>query len=133
MRRIADAGFPLETIINTRTARPDPDFPFEFGLSGDLAPGNWVFEIAIAGSVSGAGAAPSDTTSSYAWDVTLKVRTPCSGDTNGDLAVNFADLNAVLTNFGTSGFGLQGDLNFDDVVNFLDLNEVLSSFGDVCE
>jgi hypothetical protein len=133
MRRIADAGFPLETIINTRTSRPDPDFPFEFGLSGDLAPGNWVLEIVIAGSVSSAGAAPSDTTSSYAWDVTLTVSTPCSGDTNGDQLVDFADLNVLLTNFGMTGFGIQGDLNFDDVVDFLDLNEVLSSFGDVCE
>lgn len=56
----------------------------------------------------------------------------CPGDTNGDAMVNFTDLNAVLSNFGQSGFGLLGDLNGDNVVNFLDLNLVLSNFGMNC-
>ncbi len=56
----------------------------------------------------------------------------CPGDTNGDAMVNFVDLNAVLSNFGQSGFGLVGDLNGDNVVNFLDLNLVLSNFGLNC-
>jgi len=58
--------------------------------------------------------------------------TPCPGDTNGDLLVNFADLNTVLSTFGFEGPGLAADLNDDGVVNFADLNEVLSSFGASC-
>ncbi len=56
----------------------------------------------------------------------------CPGDTNGDAMVNFADLNAVLSNFGQTGFGLLGDLNGDQIVNFIDLNIVLSNFGINC-
>jgi len=51
------------------------------------------------------------------------------GDTNGDGVVNFADLNAVLAQFGQSGQGLSGDTNDDGVVNFADLNTVLANFG----
>ncbi len=58
---------------------------------------------------------------------------PCTGDTNGDNTVNFADLNAVLSSFGQMGMGLAGDVNGDDVVNFEDLNIVLTNFGTVCE
>lgn len=56
----------------------------------------------------------------------------CSGDANGDNAVNFADLNIVLGQFGQSGAGLQGDLDGDGAVDFADLNLVLSNFGVVC-
>lgn len=56
----------------------------------------------------------------------------CPGDTNGDNAVNFADLNTVLSQFGLTGAGLSGDVNHDGVVNFADLNTVLSNFGGVC-
>ncbi len=52
------------------------------------------------------------------------------GDLNGDGAVNFADLNIVLSNFGATGApGIPGDANNDGVVNFADLNIVLSNFG----
>lgn len=57
---------------------------------------------------------------------------PCAGDANGDHVVNFADLNAVLSNFGQIGAGLVGDVNNDGVVNFADLNVVLSAFGSAC-
>jgi hypothetical protein len=57
----------------------------------------------------------------------------CRGDANGDNAVNFADLNAVLSDFGLTGDNLVGDVNNDDCVNFSDLNEVLSSFGITCD
>ncbi len=63
---------------------------------------------------------------------TVATVTPCPGDANGDLVVNFADLNIVLGQFGQTGFGLQGDLNGDNVVNFTDLNLVLSNFGISC-
>lgn len=54
------------------------------------------------------------------------------GDTNGDCAVNFADLNAVLSFFGQAGFGLPADVNGDGLVSFQDLNLVLSYFGQTC-
>ncbi len=57
---------------------------------------------------------------------------PCLGDANGDNIVNFADLNAVLAEFGQSGADLPGDVNGDQVVNFADLNEVLAAFGATC-
>lgn len=56
----------------------------------------------------------------------------CPGDTNGDLVVDFADFNAVLSTFGQSGPGLPGDVNGDDTVNFEDLNIVLGNFGTNC-
>ncbi|MBX3353849.1 MAG: hypothetical protein KF684_13025 [Phycisphaeraceae bacterium] len=56
-----------------------------------------------------------------------------AGDANGDCAVNFADLNTVLSAFGQSGPGLPGDVNDDGVVNFADLNMVLANFGASCD
>ncbi|MGD9693556.1 MAG: S8 family serine peptidase [Phycisphaerales bacterium] len=56
----------------------------------------------------------------------------CPGDANGDMIVNFADLNIILSQYGQTGVGLQGDVNGDGVVNFADLNIVLSNFGLVC-
>lgn len=54
----------------------------------------------------------------------------CPGDANADGAVNFADLNAVLSNFGQPiPLGIPGDLDGDGLVTFTDLNHVLSSFG----
>lgn len=57
---------------------------------------------------------------------------PCPGDTNGDAAVNFADLNTVLGQFNGSGAGLFGDLDGDGDVDFGDLNLVLSGFNTPC-
>lgn len=51
------------------------------------------------------------------------------GDVNNDGAVDFVDLNAVLSQFGLTGPGLMGDWNLDSVVDFTDLNAVLSNFG----
>lgn len=54
------------------------------------------------------------------------------GDANNDAVVDFADLNAVLSNFGASGpadGALTGDVNLDGVVDFADLNAALSNFG----
>lgn len=58
----------------------------------------------------------------------------CAGDTNADNQVNFTDLNAVLSAFGSAGApGFVGaDLNSDGVVDFADLNAVLSAFGSSC-
>ena len=59
----------------------------------------------------------------------------CFGDTNGDGVINFADLNAVLGDFGMASSDpiLPGDTNGDGVVNFFDLNIVLSGFGNNCD
>jgi hypothetical protein len=43
--------------------------------------------------------------------------------------VNFFDLNNVLSQFGSSGGGLTGDVNGDGAVDFNDLNALLSNFG----
>jgi len=54
----------------------------------------------------------------------------CPGDVTGSGTVDLDDLNAVLTNFGTSGPA--GDANGDGVVDLDDLNLVLTSFGTSC-
>lgn len=54
-----------------------------------------------------------------------------AGDTNGDGAITFADLNTILAQFGQTGApgALAGDVNGDGAVSFGDLNLVLSAFG----
>ncbi len=57
----------------------------------------------------------------------------CPGDANGDQAVNLADLNLVLANFGSSvAPGTNGDVTDDGLVNLADLNLVLANFGNSC-
>jgi hypothetical protein len=62
------------------------------------------------------------------------VTPPCAGDTNGDGAVTFADITAVLGNFGSVSSPLPGpgDANFDGAVTFGDITTVLSQFGTSC-
>jgi hypothetical protein len=51
-------------------------------------------------------------------------------DINYDGAINFTDLNTVLSNFGTMVMDFRlGDTNDDGIVNFADLNSILSNFG----
>ncbi len=61
----------------------------------------------------------------------------CATDFDFDDATTFADLNAVLSNFGAAGLpSLQfnpGDTNGDRDVDFDDLNAVLSAFGTSCD
>jgi glucose/arabinose dehydrogenase len=56
------------------------------------------------------------------------------GDANGDRAVTFADVTAVLANFGAAYFGVigAGDANGDGLVNFADVTAVLAGFGGAC-
>jgi len=56
--------------------------------------------------------------------------TVCGGDANFDRTVNFDDLTAVLSTFGTAG--LIGDADRNGVSNFDDLTAVLASFGNRC-
>jgi hypothetical protein len=51
------------------------------------------------------------------------------GDASGNGVVDFNDLNAVLTSFGTSEVGAAGDTNGDGVVDFTDLSNALTGFG----
>lgn len=64
----------------------------------------------------------------------LSTRPACPGDATRNGAVNFADLNEVLSAFGQIGGGnaIPADVNGDGVVNFTDLNAVLSAFGTAC-
>lgn len=62
----------------------------------------------------------------------IKILGECPGDSNRDYLVDFADLNAVLADFGVSGGNPAGDVNGDGTVNFADLNEVLAGFGVDC-
>jgi hypothetical protein len=54
----------------------------------------------------------------------------CPGDADGNGAVDLADLNIVLANFGTASDS--GDLDGDGLVNLSDLNVLLGNFGTVC-
>ncbi len=56
----------------------------------------------------------------------------CPGDVNGDLVVDFTDLNLVLGDYGATGPGLPGDVDGDGDVDFADLNVVLSYYSSVC-
>lgn len=53
----------------------------------------------------------------------------CPGDANGDNAVDLADLNIVLANFGG---GAGGDVTGDGATDLVDLNLVLANFGSLC-
>jgi hypothetical protein len=56
----------------------------------------------------------------------------CLGDVDQNGAVNFADLNQVLSSFNASGPCIIGDTNGDGVTDFQDLNNVLSFFNTNC-
>lgn len=51
---------------------------------------------------------------------------PRLGDANGDNAVNFSDVTAVLASFGTTN--LDGDANYDGMVDFNDTITVLANY-----
>ncbi len=53
----------------------------------------------------------------------------CAADVMVNGAVDFGDLNLVLSGFNAAGFGLQADVNLDGFVNFGDLNLVLGAWG----
>lgn len=59
---------------------------------------------------------------------------PCVGDANGDFQVDFGDVTAALSNFGTSGGNgfAAGDADHDGDVDFGDIAASLSSFGFSC-
>ncbi len=73
---------------------------------------------------------PGDTNDLY--DTFVRDTGSCPGDANGDGAVDFTDLNLVLSDFGLVGPGLAGDLDADGDCDFTDLNIVLGAFGAPC-
>ncbi len=62
----------------------------------------------------------------------LVARGACDADVSGNGVVDMADLNAVLSAFGSVGSGIPGDVDGDGAVTFLDLNLVLTNFGRSC-
>lgn len=69
---------------------------------------------------------------SLTWDVTINAAPPpmCQGDADGNNVVNFADITAVLANYGlTPG---QGDADHNGEVNFADITAVLGNYGVPC-
>ena len=60
----------------------------------------------------------------------VTVPEPCVGDVNGDDAVDLADLNLVLANFGQDTD--DGDADGSGTVDLADLNIVLGNFGSGC-
>ena len=71
------------------------------------------------------------------WTLTLHgtaVTPVCPGDVNGDLMVNFLDLDIMLDNWGaTVPANTMGDLDGDGMVTFTDLNELLDKWAQSCE
>ena len=63
-------------------------------------------------------------------DVLAQESSPCPGDVTADQAVDLADLNLVLANFGTAT--TSGDATDDGFVDLADLNLVLANFGELC-
>jgi len=67
--------------------------------------------------------------------VTLAPPPFCMGDANGDGQVNFADITAILSNWGVGsapGSASPGDANNNGVVNFEDITTVLSNWAVTC-
>ncbi len=56
---------------------------------------------------------------------------PCPGDVNNDRAVDFADLNDLLSRFNQEA--ICGDLDHDGFVGFADLNQLISNFSIACK
>ncbi len=60
------------------------------------------------------------------------IQAPCPADVNGDGVVDFADLNLILADFGSTAPGLAGDVDGDGDVDFADINAALGAFGAAC-
>ncbi|MDX2114145.1 MAG: hypothetical protein SFZ24_00810 [Planctomycetota bacterium] len=68
-------------------------------------------------------------------DAPIVVLAPeCPGDATGDLQVSFADVTAVLANFGAARFPATGpgDADASGRVDFADITAALAAFGSAC-
>jgi hypothetical protein len=59
--------------------------------------------------------------------------TSCDYDLSGDGAINVADLNALLNNFGCVGWECEGDFDGDQVVGVSDIYFIVQYFNFFCE
>jgi len=139
----SDAGatwFTLETVGPT-TASPNPEVEggwFQKSIRiADFVPLTSQFKVRFTasdidpGSVIEAGV---DAFRIQGLTCTFTPPPACPGDANADGAVNFSDITAVLSNWGsnfTPATG-PGDANADGVVNFADITAVLSNWGATC-
>ena len=120
--KIATEGTELETDLGTLTIGRLDGSP-AFGSSPDI---NDAGEVVFAASVN-----DGFTDIGTAITVATVADTPdCPGDVTGDNAVDLADLNLVLANFGQTTDN--GDTNDDGTVDLADLNAVLGAFGVGC-
>jgi hypothetical protein len=122
-----DPGFGF---MNYATAAPGTSTTRRFTVGFDEPRPGQFFDVMIFADLD------SDGEREPAMSMTFQTFDPegCAGDTNNDGAVNFADLNTVLSCFGFTGEPghLLGDLDRNGIVDFADLNEVLSNFGQGC-
>lgn len=91
-------------------------------------PTNWVVTATATRALTG------DTSEFSPCFVATAAQTPCMGDADGDVDVDFDDITAALANFSTiytSGTGL-GDADHNGAVNFVDVSAVLGNFGAAC-
>lgn len=95
----------------------------------------WVYSaVTPRGDLAFVASHPDDTIFAY---LTRGLFRSCPGDADGSLRVDFADIAAALSAFGSNNDPFPcppgiGDANFDGVVTFLDIATTLSSFGDDC-
>ena len=68
------------------------------------------------------------------WPADVSAEPPvCDGDLDGDLDVDLADLQILLSNYGQYGMTYeQGDLDEDGDIDLADLQALLSVYGTTC-
>lgn len=65
-------------------------------------------------------------------DLQITYPASCPADLDGSGAVDLADLSLLLSQFGSTGAGLDGDIDGDGDVDLTDLAALLASFGSTC-
>jgi hypothetical protein len=109
----------------TRTARIQFDVNNELGVHGLVPSGRYTLSFATS-SVTNAFGVPLPSGYSFAFG-------SLTGDTNGDLRVDFSDLVVLAQQYGrtVTGGSLSGDFNNDGVVNFDDLVVLAQHYGTI--
>ena len=122
-----EGNIPVETIIQSQTNRPDPDFPFAIDLSGPITPGEWVLLIEIVGNVANPGVGETNT-STFSWDVDFTVAAPpCPADLAAPTGtLDFFDVLEYLARFDAADPSADlaaplGTFDFFDVLEYLAL------------
>lgn len=71
IQRFVD-GFPVQALINIGAARPEPKYPVDFDLAGELLPGDYRVQLLIGASADPPGDARIDELN-YNWDVDFRI------------------------------------------------------------